>query len=89
MLLKDSLRTKENYALRLAQLIQQHGTTVLHGHRTLDTALAQNPDLNFVISAGDQVNKTGKPKEEEYASYLSADALIPFRLQLPLETMIL
>ena len=30
---------------------------------------------NFVISAGDQVNKTGKPKEEEYAAYLSADAL--------------
>lgn len=43
--------------------------------RTLDTALAENPDLNFVISAGDQVNKTGKPKEEEYASYLSANAL--------------
>ena len=40
-----------------------------------DAALAQNPDLNFVISAGDQVNKTGKPKEEEYAAYLSADAL--------------
>ncbi len=43
--------------------------------RTLDTALAENPDLNFVISAGDQVNKTGKPKEEEYASCLSANAL--------------
>lgn len=43
--------------------------------RTLDAALAQNPDLNFVISAGDQVNKTGKPKEEKYAAYLSADAL--------------
>ena len=28
-----------------------------------------------MISAGDQVNKTGKPKEEEYASYLSADVL--------------
>ncbi len=28
-----------------------------------------------MISAGDQVNKTGKPKEEEYASYLSANAL--------------
>ena len=47
--------------------------------RTLDAALAQNPDLNFVISAGDQVNKTGKPKEEEYAAYLSADALRAFR----------
>lgn len=43
--------------------------------RTLDAALAENPDLNFVISAGDQVNKTGQPKEEEYAAYLSADAL--------------
>lgn len=43
--------------------------------RTLDIALAENPDLNFVISAGDQVNKTGKPKEEEYAAYLSASAL--------------
>ena len=28
-----------------------------------------------MISAGDQVNKTGEAKEEEYASYLSADAL--------------
>ena len=37
--------------------------------RTLDIALAENPDLNFVISAGDQVNKTGKPKEEEYAAF--------------------
>lgn len=44
-------------------------------NRTLNTALAENPDVNFVISAGDQVNKTGAAKEEEYASYLSADAL--------------
>ena len=43
--------------------------------RTLDAAVAENPDLSFVISAGDQVNKTGQPKEEEYAAYLSADAL--------------
>ena len=43
--------------------------------RTLDIALQQNPGLDFVISAGDQVNKTGKPKEEEYAGYLSASAL--------------
>ena len=43
--------------------------------RTLDTALEQNPDLDFIISAGDQVNKTGKAKEEEYAGYLSPDAL--------------
>ena len=44
-------------------------------NRTLNTALSENPDVNFVISAGDQVNKTGEAKEEEYASYLSADAL--------------
>lgn len=43
--------------------------------RTLDIALEQNPGLDFVISAGDQINKTGKPKEEEYAGYLSASAL--------------
>lgn len=43
--------------------------------RTLSVATAQNPDVNFIISAGDQVNKTGKPKEEEYAGYLSAPAL--------------
>ena len=44
-------------------------------NRTLELAVEQNPDLNFVISAGDQVNKTGKPKEEEYASYLNPDVL--------------
>ena len=44
-------------------------------NRTLNTALAENPDVSFVISAGDQVNKTGKPKEEEYAAYLSAEVL--------------
>ena len=31
--------------------------------------------MNFIISAGDQINKTGKPKEEEYAGYLSPAAL--------------
>lgn len=43
--------------------------------RTLDIATARNPDVNFIISAGDQVNKTGKAKEEEYAGYLNASAL--------------
>lgn len=43
--------------------------------RTLTTALTENPDLNFVISAGDQVNKTGKAKEEEYAAYLNSQVL--------------
>lgn len=43
--------------------------------RTLDIAYGQNADLDFIVSCGDQVNKTGKVKEEEYASYLSASAL--------------
>ncbi len=43
--------------------------------RTLKLATEQNPDLSFIISAGDQVNKTGKPKEEEYAAYLAPEAL--------------
>ena len=43
--------------------------------RTLDIATEQNPGLDFVISAGDQVNKTGQAKEEEYAGYLAPDAL--------------
>ena len=43
--------------------------------RTLQVATAQNPDVNFIISAGDQVNKTGKAKEEEYAGYLNSKVL--------------
>lgn len=43
--------------------------------RTLRIALEENPGIDFMISAGDQVNKTGKAKEEEYAAYLSANAL--------------
>lgn len=43
--------------------------------RTLEIASAQNPSLSFMISAGDQVNKTGKPKEEEYAAYLAPETL--------------
>lgn len=43
--------------------------------RTLQKALEQTPDLNFIISAGDQVNKTGKAKEEEFAGYLGAKVL--------------
>lgn len=43
--------------------------------RTLDIATEQNKDVNFIISAGDQVNKTGQPKEEEFAGYLNASAL--------------
>lgn len=44
-------------------------------NRTLEAAFAQTPDINFIISAGDQVNNTGKAKEEEYAAYLAAEAL--------------
>lgn len=44
-------------------------------NRTLEIASVQNPDLNFIISAGDQVNKTGQAKEEEYAGYLSSSVL--------------
>ena len=43
--------------------------------RTLSIASEQNPDLSFIISAGDQVNKTGQPKEEEYAAYLAPEEL--------------
>ena len=43
--------------------------------RTLDIAVSQNHNISFAISAGDQVNKTGDAKEEEYAGYLSASAL--------------
>ena len=44
-------------------------------NRTLEAALAQDSDVSFIISAGDQVNKTGQAKEEEYAGYLSPDVL--------------
>ena len=44
-------------------------------NRTLTTAQSQNPDIDFIISAGDQVNKTGKAKEEEYSAYLSPAVL--------------
>ena len=44
-------------------------------NRTLEAALAQDPNVSFIISAGDQVNKTGQAKEEEYAGYLSPDVL--------------
>ena len=43
--------------------------------KTLEIATAQNPGVNFIISAGDQVNKTGQAKEEEYAGYLSPAVL--------------
>ncbi len=44
-------------------------------NRTLEAAIAQDSDVSFIISAGDQVNKTGQAKEEEYAGYLNPDVL--------------
>lgn len=44
-------------------------------NRTLNIALGENPDINYIISAGDQVNHTGNPKEEEFAAYLNAEKL--------------
>lgn len=44
-------------------------------NRTLNIAEADNPGINFIISAGDQVNKTGKAKEEEYAAFLSPSVI--------------
>lgn len=44
-------------------------------NRTLSIAKGLNPDLNYIISAGDQVNKTGKAKEEEFAGYLAPAVL--------------
>lgn len=52
--------------------------------RTLDIATAQDPDIDFIVSAGDQVNHTGSAKEEEYAGFLNASALA----NLPIATTI-
>lgn len=50
-------------------------------NETLNAALEQNSDLDFILSAGDQTEKSSqnanenKDVEVEYAGYLSADAL--------------
>ena len=44
-------------------------------NRTLEIATAQNPGVNVIFTPGDQVNKTGQAKEEEYAGYLSPAVL--------------
>lgn len=55
-----------------------------HWNRTLEIARERHPDLSFILSAGDQVaNEAGGTgntiemlgDEEEFAAYLSADAL--------------
>ena len=50
-------------------------------NETLNAALKQNSDLDFILSAGDQTEKSSQNADEnkdvevEYAGYLSADAL--------------
>ncbi|MCH3965077.1 MAG: metallophosphoesterase [Clostridium sp.] len=49
-------------------------------NNTINTALAQNPDVSFMISAGDQIQTTKEEEDEqsqniEYAGYLSPEAL--------------
>jgi len=46
---------------------------------TLDVALAAFPDTDFLISAGDQVNKANN--EEEYNAYFSPDELKEYPIQ--------
>lgn len=45
---------------------------------TLETALAANPDTNFLISAGDQINDS--KNEYEYAGFLNPDAIQSYAL---------
>ena len=49
-------------------------------YRTLDIATRENPDASLIVCAGDQVQQTGQPKEDEYAGLLNATALqsMPF-----------
>lgn len=46
-------------------------------NKTLNTAMAANPDISFVLSAGDQINKNVEGRdpgnEVEYAGFLNAD----------------
>lgn len=48
-------------------------------NQTLNTALKANPNISFILSAGDQINKnvngTDSGNEVEYAGYLNAEAL--------------
>ncbi len=45
---------------------------------TLETALAANPDTNFLMTAGDQVNSAGN--EYEYAGFLNPEAMQSYAL---------
>ncbi|MDK2967921.1 metallophosphoesterase [Lacrimispora sp.] len=46
-------------------------------NKTLNTAMNENPDISFILSAGDQINKNVNGKdpgnEIEYAGFLNAD----------------
>lgn len=56
--------------------------------KTLKTAMEQNPDISFILSAGDQINKNVEGidpgNEIEYAGFLNADRL----RNLPISTTI-
>lgn len=46
-------------------------------NKTLTSAISDHSDIDFIVSAGDQINNTGDDngQECEYAGFLSADAL--------------
>lgn len=46
-------------------------------NKTLTAAISEHSDVDFIVSAGDQINNTGDDngQEREYAGFLSADVL--------------
>lgn len=46
-------------------------------NKTLTAAISEHSDVDFIVSAGDQINNTGdgNGQEREYAGFLSADVL--------------
>lgn len=46
-------------------------------NKTLTAAISEHSDIDFIVSAGDQINNTGDDngQEREYAGFLSADVL--------------
>ncbi|WP_253288954.1 metallophosphoesterase [Eubacterium sp. MSJ-13] len=47
-------------------------------NKTLTAAISDHSDIDFIVSAGDQINNTGDDngQEYEYAGFLSADVLV-------------
>lgn len=50
---------------------------VFSWNKTLTAAISEHSDVDFIVSAGDQINNTGDDngQEREYAGFLSADVL--------------